>query len=165
MAYPKYIRLADHLTRGMRADINSGFSIAGYDVKEAPDQEDYPEQAAFVKRELSAGRLEQASKAEYDEVHPDIYAELGIEVERKIVVEGTVQEAHVQAAAMKAHRAVKAGRQVESEDEVAADEERRAALIEEAQEATKGSKKGRKGSKGADESSEGSEGSQGGSGS
>lgn len=140
MSYPKYVRLADHLSRGMRADIQSGFSISGLDVVEAPDQEASPRQAAFVKRELAAGRLEAASKAEFDEVHPDLLETLGYEVERKVTVTATPQEAHVQREARKAGAALRASREsASSEDAYAADEERRAATIEAQQEAEKGS--------------------------
>lgn len=135
MADPKFVRLADHLSRGMRADINSGFSIAGLDVVPMPDKEDNPEAYAYVKREISAGRLESASQAEYDEVHPDVYAALGVEVKREAVVQvAPPQETAIQAEALKAGRAIRASRQAQSdEDGFDADQERREALLEQQQ--------------------------------
>jgi hypothetical protein len=67
---PKYVRLRSDL-RG-RYDTFSGFSVTGLDVKEVPDEETHPNTCAFIRAELSAGRLEGASKAEYDEAHPDL---------------------------------------------------------------------------------------------
>lgn len=131
MADPKYVRLADHLTRGMRADLDSGFSIAGFDVVEMPDKDEEPDRYRFVKGEIAVGRMEGASKAEYDEVHPDLYDSLGIEVERPTmtVQAAAPQETQIQAVAQKAARKVREGRAVESEDVLEADEERRKAAI------------------------------------
>jgi hypothetical protein len=147
MADPKYVRLADHLTRGMRADLNSGFSIAGFDVVEMPDKEEEPEQYKFVRSEIASGRLEQASKAEYEEVHPDLYADLGVEVERPaLVVQAApaVQETHIQAAAAKGARKVRAARAEVSEDALEADEARREAAIAAQKAQASGSPKRRK---------------------
>lgn len=145
---PKYVRLAEHLTRGMRADLNSGFSIAGYDVVEMPDKDEEPERYKFVKGELNVGRMEAASKAEYEEVHPDLYDSLGIEVERPTltVAAPVPQETQIQAAAQKAGRKVRQGRSTTPEDVLSADEERRKAAIK----ASKAFEKG----KGADEALE-----------
>lgn len=146
MADPKYVRLADHLTRGMRADLNSGFSIAGYDVVEMPDKEEEPEQYKFVRSEIASGRLEAASKAEYEEVHPDLYESLGVEVERATVVQAAplVQETHIQAAAAKGARKVRAAREEVSEDALEADEERRKAAISAQKAQASGSPKSRR---------------------
>lgn len=148
MSDPKYVRLADHLTRGMRADLNSGFSIAGYDVVEMPNKDDEPEKYKFVKGELNVGRMEAASKAEYEEVHPDLYDSLGIAVERPTltVQAAAPQETQIQAAAQKAGRKVRQGRATTPEDVLEADEERRKAAIK----ASKAFEKG----KGADEALE-----------
>lgn len=132
MADPKFVRLADHLTRGMRADLNSGFSIAGLDVVAMPDPDEEPEQYAYVKGEINTGRLESASQAEYDEVHPDIYGELGYEVEApKVTTTNTVQETEVQRVAARATRKVRANRAVSGESYEEVDEARRLAVIAE----------------------------------
>lgn len=131
MADPKYVRLADHLVHGMRADLVSGFSIAGYDVVEMPDSEEDEDAYRYVKAELAAGRVEQASKAEYDEVHPNVYADLGVDVEvPKTVVQAgpQVQETHVQRHATALNKRIAASRAEDSEDEDA-ENERREALI------------------------------------
>jgi hypothetical protein len=160
--YPKYVRLADHLSRGMRADLNSGFSLSGYNVVESPDEETEAEAAAFVKRELAAGRMEGASKAEFDEVHPDLLDTLGYEVERKVSLPIAPQEGHIQREVRGAHRAMRAGRSTEAgESAFEADEARREALIEDAKEAESGSKRGKKAKAGAEASQDDSAGSAG----
>lgn len=66
---PKFVRLTSRLRHGIRADVRgSGWSIAGLDVKEFPSD---PTAAAFARMELNAGRLEPASKAEFEEAHPE----------------------------------------------------------------------------------------------
>lgn len=122
---PKYVRLADHLVRGGRYDINSGWGISGYDVVEMPDKEDRPNAYAFVKGELNAGRLEGASKAEFEEAHPDIAGELGYRLAADAEAR-PYQESEVQREAAKVHRKVKARRQGEAEvDAYDADQKRR----------------------------------------
>lgn len=156
MATKQYVRLADHLTRGMRADLNSGFSISGYNVVEMPDKDDEPDQYKYVKGEISAGRLEIASKAEYDETHPDLYDELGVEVERPLAQVSAgppVQETQIQRAARKGARAVRASREEEDDDAVERDEERRKATLkaQKAQASGKPSKKARRAAQEAEE--------------
>jgi hypothetical protein len=68
MANPKFVRLADHMVHGMCVDLDTEWSIAGYDVKEFPEDRD---QARFVRSKITAGVLEPAGQAEYDEVHAD----------------------------------------------------------------------------------------------
>lgn len=63
---PKYVRLNDRLCQQVVADLDSGWSIAGLDVKEVPA--DSPAQAKVVKRYIQQGILEPASRAEFDEV-------------------------------------------------------------------------------------------------
>lgn len=123
MADPKYVRLADHLTRGLRADINSGWSIAGFDVRPMPDKEEEPNSYAYVKGELNAGRLEGASKAEYEEAHPDLLT--SDEEDSR-----PYQEREVQRAAQSVHRKIRArrsGEEATSAYEV--DEARRKAVL------------------------------------
>jgi hypothetical protein len=146
MADPKYVRLNDALSRGMRADLNSGFSIAGLDVQPMPDQDEEPRRYDYVRSELRAGRLEGASKAEYDEVHPDVLKDMGVKVERTVKVEAPpVQESHIQREARKARRKILASRDTGEAAEAAleADEERRAAAVK-AQRAKGGTKASRK---------------------
>src|SRR5438105_346942 len=66
----KYVRLAGHLTSGLKADIDSGWVISGMDVKEVPDERRAPVAYAFVQGLLRKGILEEAGRAEYDEAHP-----------------------------------------------------------------------------------------------
>jgi hypothetical protein len=68
MADPKFVRLADHMVHGLLVDMESGWKISGYDVKEFPENS---EQARFVKRNIQQGKLEPAGKAEFDEIHPE----------------------------------------------------------------------------------------------
>lgn len=67
---PKYVRLAERLNRGIVADIDggSGWSIAGLDVKEVPDEKKYPVAHGFVLSQLRQGKLEASDSGEYDEV-------------------------------------------------------------------------------------------------
>ncbi len=68
---PAYVRLpaeGEVLPVGILADIDggTGWSISGLDVKETPDDDD-PAQK-FVRTALNAGRLEEATKDEFDAV-------------------------------------------------------------------------------------------------
>lgn len=65
---PSYVRLSDRMVHGLVVDMESGWSISGFDVKEFPEDR---EQARFVKQRLNSGVLERASEAEYDEAHPE----------------------------------------------------------------------------------------------
>lgn len=66
---PDFVRQADYMVTGMTVDMDTGWSISGYDVVEFPEDRD---QARFVKRNLNLGRLEAATQAEYDEAHPEV---------------------------------------------------------------------------------------------
>lgn len=122
MADPKYVRLVTHLARGGRYDLNSGWGISGLDVKEMPDADTQPNAYRYVRGELAQGRLEGASRAEYDEAHPDLLAELDAGAPH--------QEAKVQRAALKVHRKVTAARRDQGElDSYEADERRRKAAL------------------------------------
>jgi hypothetical protein len=65
---PEFIRLADHMVHGLVVDMETGWSISGYDVQEFPEAR---EQARFVKRQINAGIIEPATQAEFDEAHPE----------------------------------------------------------------------------------------------
>jgi hypothetical protein len=97
---PQYVRLNDNLAdHGSLADVSgSGWSIGGSDVQEFPADDD--DAVDFVRTKLRLGVLEPASRAEYDEAHPE---EEPFEVERKMVVEIPHQEGRL-------HKEVKAGR-------------------------------------------------------
>jgi hypothetical protein len=68
MADPKFVRLADHMVHGLLVDMETGWKISGYDVKEFPEDS---EQARYVKRNIQQGKLEPAGQAEFDELHPE----------------------------------------------------------------------------------------------
>lgn len=65
---PSFVRLAARLQRGGMADVQgSGWSISGLNVKEFPS--DNPAAKRFVRKALNDGKLEPASKAEWEEVN------------------------------------------------------------------------------------------------
>lgn len=64
---PEYVRLADHMVHGLVVDMETGWSISGYDVKEYPEDAD---QAKFVRQKINAGIVEPATAAEYEAAHP-----------------------------------------------------------------------------------------------
>lgn len=100
---PKYVKLADRLVRGNVTDLRSGFSIAGLDVQEFPEQ---PAQQTFVRQAIRAGKVEEASKDEFEAVSADdvdLYAAQGFEVERP-KIKATWQEGAAHAVASH-HRA------------------------------------------------------------
>lgn len=125
---PQYVRLCKRLTRGLVADVTggSGWSLAGYDVKPFPEEE---EGADYVRRLLSQGILESASTAEYELVQEESgkVADTLPEYERQDHQEHQVQDAQRAAIAR-----VKAQREEidPDEDEYEADEARRRAVIE-----------------------------------
>lgn len=65
---PGYVRLRDSLSLGIQVDLASGWGISGKDVRRFPED---PVAARWARRMLNAGVLEEASKAEWDEVHED----------------------------------------------------------------------------------------------
>lgn len=144
MADTKFVRLAIHLARGGRYDLNSGWGISGLDVKEMPDPDDEPNAYKYVRGELAAGRLEGASRAEYDEAHPDIAKDLGYRTGTEADPSARpYQEREVQRAAAKVLRKVKARREAQSEvDAFEVDTARREATIK-AQQAQEGRVKGK----------------------
>lgn len=65
---PDFVRLSDHMVNGLVVDMDTGWSLSGYDVAPFPESS---QQAKFVRRKINAGVLETASQAEYDEAHPE----------------------------------------------------------------------------------------------
>lgn len=74
---PQYVRLPDELYLGIVADLASGWSIAGLDVKEVPTDENDPT-LPFIRQSLRQGKLEPASQEEFDHIqqHNDDMVEL-----------------------------------------------------------------------------------------
>lgn len=65
---PHYVRLPEGPATAL-VDTRSGWGITGFDVKKFPDREEAPEAYRFVRQMVRKGRLEGASKSEWDEVH------------------------------------------------------------------------------------------------
>lgn len=117
---PKYVRLANRLSRGMVIDLNTGWGIAGLDIKEYPED---PHAALFVKRQIDNGKLEPASRAEWEDVNDDSLINELAEQARE--AGNGLQEAHVQRAARETRGELEAARsgrgrasEVEQEEEV-----------------------------------------------
>jgi hypothetical protein len=132
---PKFVRLANRLALQMVADVTggSGWSIAGLDVKEFPEDE---EQAAYVRVQLGRGVLEVATQAEYDEVHDEEEAAEVVAQYSDPSKPRPWQEAEVQAVHAKKRRSLEANRESD-EDELSEDEEdeqRRQAIADEQEE-------------------------------
>lgn len=106
----QYVRLANRLSDRIVADLDSGWSIAGLDVRKAPDKETDPRAAKFVKKALADGRLEPASKAEWDEVHDNEGVEREALDQRPRAGVVNSQEAHIQREAEKKRKAIAEGR-------------------------------------------------------
>lgn len=128
----KYVRLAKRLVRGIVADVGgSGWSIAGYDIKEVP--EDGTLAARFVRKALADGRLEVASQAEFDLVQEE--NEASAEVVRDSDPERfkVLQEHQIQENAARASQALQEQREEVDPDEdgYEAQMARRAALLDE----------------------------------
>lgn len=62
---PQFVRLPDELYLGIVADLETGWSIAGLDIKPSPTDESSPEYK-FVQTALRQGKLEPASQGEWD---------------------------------------------------------------------------------------------------
>lgn len=117
METPNFVRLANRLTSGMVTDMESGWSIAGLDVRTVPDKKKDPAARRFIRKALLDGRLEPASQAEWDEVHETSQLEDEALMGRPQAGVGGIQEAHVRRAAEEGSSRIKAAR-------VAADAER-----------------------------------------
>lgn len=142
---PNYVRLAARLTNGIVADLDSGWSIAGMDVRSFPSKKTNPLAARFVRKALADGRLEPASQAEWEEVHDDeALVNEAVEGRTKPKSVG-VQEAHIQreAAAGRARlEAARAAADGEEEDEEPSDEELDAPVRKKSAKKKKGKAKG-----------------------
>jgi hypothetical protein len=120
---PSYVALAPRLTRGLVADVESGWSIAGLDVRKFPADK---QAAKFVKKALADGRLEPASKAQWDEVHDTEEIEGEALEGRARASTKNIQEAHIRRAAQAgAQRLVesRSGRSAAAEDDEEGDDE------------------------------------------
>lgn len=154
MSTPKYVRLVERLSRGTLVDLNSGWGISGFDVKETPGDED-PRAQEFVKTALRQGKLEEASKAEFEEISDsnDAARELMFPTEDILRAALTPHnEYEVQQKARESRRRLLDARGESGEDAYTADEERRKAAIKAAKELEKGAPKksgGKKGKKGS----------------
>lgn len=93
---PDFVRLSDHMVNGCVVDMDTGWSLSGFDVQPFPENKD---QIRFVRRKINAGVIEPASQAEYSEAHPDgeedtddDVAKLGDAIARGIRGGGSQQE-------------------------------------------------------------------------
>lgn len=111
---PSYVRLASRLSRGLIADVHrSGWSIAGLDVRKFPED---PQAAKFVRKALNDGKLEPASKGEWEDAHDDGgFAETVIEQNPDFG--NSPQEAKIRIAARAAQEKLKESRQPDLDPE------------------------------------------------
>lgn len=65
---PKFVRLPERLTSGNITDLESGWHIGGFDVKQVPDQEENPAAHNFVVDKWRQGHLESAGAQEHQVV-------------------------------------------------------------------------------------------------
>lgn len=126
MADPKFVRLRTGLNG--RYDLRSGWGISGLDVKHMPDKDERPRAHAYVKGELNAGRLEGASKAEYDETQVDITSDGEGNQERSIQARAKIQRSKILASRSGTEESAAAD----------ADEARRKAILKQQGKAGKG---------------------------
>lgn len=124
---PKYVRLPDRLVGGIVADVlgNSDWSIGGNDVRKFPEDDEFA--AEFVRSQLRNGNLEPASKAEWEELHPessedDQNARAFVEAVNRAVQGPQIQEAHIQRSARAARQRLQAARSEEDGETVPDDE-------------------------------------------
>lgn len=130
MADPKYVRLSDRLSRGMLVDVESHWSIAGLDVVEFPQDE--PGAAQYVRDALRRGLLEEAGKAEFEEIqnlNKDLQDKVVLDDEYKKAIQRSHQEADVVRAANRASKRLADARASDGTDVYAQDEKRRKATI------------------------------------
>lgn len=129
---PQYVRLVDRMARSTQVDLNSGWGIAGLDVKEFPEEDQLA--AAYVRDAIRRGTIEPCSRAEFDEVNGDegdfdFLSQIGVEVE-PIKVEGHFQEGHIAALAEEKRHQLESARGLSSGGASFGDEKvRKAALL------------------------------------
>jgi hypothetical protein len=123
----KYVRLPDRLATGSLSDVNSGWSIGGLDVRPVPDEKLNPVAYAFVQGYLRTGHLEEASKAEHDEVRELdrelAKAHLGTLDEFEAAARGGYQEGTIQQRVTETQSRIKSSRATVSESSDEDDEE------------------------------------------
>lgn len=94
---PHYIRLHDRIAlHGSLHDVETGFSISGLDVQPFPS-DDFPERQEFVRRNIRAGGLEEASKAEYQELHDSDHGDVEVKLITEVETpwqEGQMRDRH-----------------------------------------------------------------------
>lgn len=120
---PQYVRLATRLSKGMVCDVmGSGWSISGLDVRKFPEGN---VAQRYVRAQLNAGKLEPASKAEYEEAHDTSLEEEVLRQNPDYREKASaVQESRVQLVAQEAQAKLAAGRDADYDAE---EEERREA--------------------------------------
>jgi hypothetical protein len=111
---PKFVRLVDRMARSTQVDLNSGWSIAGLDVKEFPADNDRA--ASYVRDAIRRGTIEGCSQAEYDEVTEndlDFLSQAGVKVQ-DVEVPGHFQEGHISALAEETRHSLESARGLSS---------------------------------------------------
>ena len=105
---PSYVRLTERLSGSVLLDVNSGWSISGLDVQGFPEDKGA---ANFVRTKVRAGALEEASKAEFDEVESSKKSATSTEEA------GGFQEGRLQADAEKARKKLTDARKKSKKEE------------------------------------------------
>lgn len=126
---PQYVRLVDRMARSTQVDLNSGWSIAGLDVKEFPEDELAQD---YVRSAIRRGTLEPCGQSEYDAVNDndlDFLSKAGISV-KEVEIEGHFQEGHIAALAEDTRHRIESSRGLTSSGASFGDEKvRKAALL------------------------------------
>jgi hypothetical protein len=66
MAKATYVRLSPAAQHGVQVHLPSGWGISGRDVRQVPESK---EVQTYIRKQIQRGVFEEASKAEWDEVH------------------------------------------------------------------------------------------------
>lgn len=137
---PQYVRLVDRMARSTQVDLNSGWSIAGLDVRPFPE-DDEPAAQKYVREAIRRGTIEGCSQAEYEEVYGeegtnnlDFLEQAGYE-RKPPEVQEEFQVAGVRALADQARHRIEAARGLSSDGRSFKDERIRTAAILRAQRA------------------------------
>lgn len=129
MADPKYVRLAERLTRGNVTDTRSHWSISGLDVKEFPED---ALAADFVRAQLRRGNLEEAGRAEFQEIqeaNDELASVVFEDEERDKAVKKARQEVDVLRTSAALSEKVAAARVQDGTDHYSADQKRRKGIL------------------------------------
>lgn len=113
---PSYVKVAERINDSIVLDVESAWSISGLDVKEFP--KDDARAANFVRGRLRAGALEEASKAEFEEVQS-----LNKKSEQNPPLESGLQEGRLQTEAAEARTKLTAKRTAASKKKEDEEEE------------------------------------------